>query len=258
MPKSTKQKSGTSKAVVTNRRRSGRQVSKPARLQSELDIEHSDQLNQSDNNKENSLSVNDGSNNEIRDVDLSLPSTSQSNSQPSRSEFDTLQKSFIEMKNLILQMSHKNSSNSTDTEISQDKTNNSVVNGNNPRVDQVDLSNTNDNLTNVNSANIDMSEVGNQVEDAVNQHIDMMMPKDNIIPTMSTRTSEYCDIGRPIDLKVPDKVKRQIWNHEYVDLYSLIDPNAEIPDYLRLVNDGGLRWAPQKESKTYLNFGSMV
>ena len=45
-------------------------------------------------------------------------------------------------------------------------------------------------------------------------------------------------------------------NHEYVDLYSLLDPNAQVPDYLRLVTDDGpWRFTPHKNQKRITTLG---
>ena len=97
------------------------------------------------------------------------------------------------------------------------------------------------------------TEVTLQVDDAINQHAEMIIPTDT---NLISHEGEYCEIGRPVDLRVSDKVKKQIWNHEYVDLASLLDPRSDVPDYLRLVDDGGpFRLVPQKNKKSITSMG---
>ena len=128
MPKST-QKSGTAKAVVTKNRRSGRKVTKPTRLQSELnmntELSDLDNIDPSIGNNDNVTIQNEFVHHSIEVNNqgevISLPSTSHDSSQPSRSEFNSLQKSVSEMKSLLLQISQKNSNdnqtNSSDNQI---------------------------------------------------------------------------------------------------------------------------------------------
>ena len=252
MPKS-KQKSGTAKAVVTNSRRSGRKVNRPSKLQTD---EQNKNLDESESPSTNDIELSDNidlaenirfrsaasGNNPVavNNDDGQIPSCSYNVSQPSRAEFDILKKSMDEMKNLIVHLSNGSNKESTN-------------NSDSPRVNQ-GINVDKDNAPVVNTGNIDLSEVTFQVEDSLNQHVEMLLPTENNFPRQS---GEYTDIGRPIDLKVSDKVRKQIWNHEYVDLYSLMDPNAEIPDYLRFVNEGGSAYklAPQKNQKRITSLG---
>ena len=93
------------------------------------------------------------------------------------------------------------------------------------------------------------------VNAALNQHVDGII--DDVI---TGETGNFAQVGRPVDMKVPDSLKHKIWNDQYIDLSLLLDdtpPSMLTPSPLEVVSGQGepLRVAPSKSPKTINNLG---
>ena len=63
--------------------------------------------------------------------------------------------------------------------------------------------------------------------------------------------------GRPIDLKINEKVRQKIWSDQYIDLASLLDPQVHSEIGLTITSDPGepLKFTPAKSNKVIGNLG---
>ena len=66
--------------------------------------------------------------------------------------------------------------------------------------------------------------LNNQVNQVINEHVSNLMEQDN----MSQLPGNYASPDRPVDFKISDKLKQQIWNNQFIDLFSLLDPKNEL------------------------------
>ena len=75
--------------------------------------------------------------------------------------------------------------------------------------------------------------------------------------TSSGETSYYAPPGKPIDLKVTDRVRQKIWSHEYIELSSLLDPDTDSDNSYTIVSNQGepLKLSHTKSTKTIQNLG---
>ena len=89
-----------------------------------------------------------------------------------------------------------------------------------------------------------------QMQGAVGQHVQSLIGQLD----STGKESSYDDLGRPIDIRVSDKIRNQIWSNQYVDLSILVDPKSEVPDSLKWDGDS-LCLAPHKSIKKLNGLG---
>ena len=191
------------------------------------------------------------------------PSTSQTSpevsimpSGPSWEDFNKLQKSVAELTELFKKSVDK----SRETSVSVETANacasgvqnvENVIDVTNQGSSVVTIPSKDDNITqgfNVNNPNST-----DTVQSTINDYLRSFTTNSN--PSTGEQ-QYYSPPGRPIDLKVTDKVKQKIWASEYVDLVSLLDPDQDNNSSFTLVsNDGDLRLAPNKSTKVIQSLG---
>ena len=159
------------------------------------------------------------------------------NDQPvSRGEFLALQNNVEKILQSISQMNNK-----ANQEISFPTDNGNRETGDIPiEISMTQSVNSQDNVGN--------SEVTAQVQRAVAGGMDSLLNTgENIQVTLP---------GRPIDMKISNKIKQQIWANEYVDLDCLLDFKQEHNNEYHIVNkEGGFAFEVSKPNKTIGNLG---
>ena len=143
--------------------------------------------------------------------------------QPTMEQFIDLQKSLVELKSMIA--SNNNNSQSSDS-----------ANVNVPRSNQS------------NSAPF--------VDQAIQQHVVDIVGETSQAST-SRSTGTYIEVGRPIDFKVTDKIRNQIWSNEYIDLSILLEHKSESDETLKLIesDDDSIRLSRQKGKQKITSIG---
>ena len=167
---------------------------------------------------------------------------------PTLSQFQTLTNTVKELSDLVKSLqtniSSMNGSNSNNSSTSHDMRNTNVSNVTQSRVTHVSHDNINgsknvDDMVPIEPLEVDTNDdqvnLTTQVDQVINEHIATIMDQDNNQPI----PGNYISPDRPVDFKVADKLKQQIWNNQYVDLFSLLDPKYEnsTPTGYDLVND---------------------
>ena len=150
---------------------------------------------------------------------MSPPVERQQVQQPTMEQFMDMQKTLFELKQMI-------------------------VSNNNPTVEN-----------NVNTGLNPVLNASNEplVDDALQQHV-LDIVGDNSNSQSSGFQGTYTEVGRPIDLKVTDKIRNQIWSNEFVDLSVLLDHKAEAVETLKVVeSDGDLLRLARQKGKTKIN-----
>ena len=206
-------------------------------------------------------------------ADASLEQPSTSSHGPSWTDFNSLKKSVSEMHSLLKSLSQKSSSSQlvveNDTNSSVDKANDDLAHGisvdnqifvthdkpmeavNNPTVnfgDPASLSNAH--------ANVRSSEMGNMRDQITRASVNGFL--DSFLSSASTSgETRYKEPGRPIDLKVTEKQRPKIWNNQFLELASLLNPQIHSEVELTIVSEPGepLHFAPSKNLKTINNLG---
>lgn len=91
------------------------------------------------------------------------------------------------------------------------------------------------------------------MQQVVDQHItDLLNPTEN-----TGETSQYQQVGRPLDLKVSESLKQKIWSNQYIELSQLLDTTSQSTQSLEVVQGQGqsLRLIPSKQTRTINNLG---
>ena len=81
----------------------------------------------------------------------------------------------------------------------------------------------------------------------IDQHVNNLIQGNNV---NNLSQSTYTSLDRPIDVKVSDKIRDKIWSGQYVDLTSLLDTQHDDTATFQIVSNAGepLRLAPHKPS----------
>ena len=68
---------------------------------------------------------------------------------------------------------------------------------------------------------------------------------------------QYFQPGRPIDLKVNEKIRQKIWSDQFIDLATLLDPQVHSEIGITITGDPGepLKFTPTKSNRTIGNLG---
>ena len=193
---------------------------------------------------------------------------------PSWTDFNNLKKSVSEMHDLLKSLSQNTSSSQSvvnnNASSSVDKANDELAQGisvdnhifvshdkpmeadNNPTVNFGDATTVNNSHANLNR-NSEMVDIRDQVtRSSVNGFLDSF-----INAAASSGEIRYKEPGRPIDLKVTEKQRQKIWNNQFLELASLLDPQIHSEVELTIVSEPGepLHFAPSKNLKTINNLG---
>ena len=189
-------------------------------------------------------------------TEVNMPSTSsmQTSSGPSWEDFKRLQDTVSEMSTLI-----KDKFQSMETNVDGNIQNNTVrsdCQNPEPLVDNAvrfQIPSNSDQVDRSFNDNIPAGTRAAAVQSSINEYIQSFTNT----PQVSGEDFGYQLPGRPIDMKISDKVKQKIWSHEYIDLYSLLDPdNLDKQSFTIVSNEGEpLRLSNTKANKTFQNLG---
>ena len=197
------------------------------------------------------------------DTGRSQPGNSQTGNStgPTMSQFHELQNNVMGITNVLQSMqvsldkiSKEQNSNSVSHEIESNF--NRVHNENGVDVIQNQPGGSHDVVVNKNTSHvqlpIDVFNVNYQpidvdcvVQGAVDENLEGLV-EDNVT---HVQPGNFKQIGRPVDLKIPDTIKQKIWADQYVELEKLIEiPTPKTPSGLELV---GMKLVPIKPLKQF-------
>ena len=195
---------------------------------------------------------------------------------PSWTEFNQLKQSLNEMHELVksLQVVQNNKSVNTNDSPMVDSANTVVVNKPGPTSVSVGLPNTvtmtttdepivipDNNIVNQGASTSSDSNkshtntpmtTGRQIQTSIDDYLQTFVQN----PTF-TGENLYNQPGRPIDLKVPDKIRQKIWSNQYIDLSVLLDPTQHQSCSLTIISDPGepIRFGPASKPKVISALG---
>ena len=165
---------------------------------------------------------------------------------PSWSDFDKLKNTVHEMHDLLKSFTEHASSSAN-------------VPSQNVSVDMLD--------NHINTRPREVGEFGNPSVSVVQQPstsgaIDQSSVNEYLRSFVHTGTSinqgeTYFQPGRPIDLKVNEKIRQKIWSDQFIDLASLLDPQVNSEIGITITGDPGepLKFTQNKSNKTIGNLG---
>ena len=211
---------------------------------------------------------------------MSLPSTSGANSDtnrntPSLAQFQKLSDTVLELTEIIKSLKQPQIIDNSNVSSKENSMVNETVRSNRP--DMVTPTNINENHSvqfnsgaintmNETADNADTRSVveattssqgfmTSQVNQAISNHLSTLIDPtgDSDLPgNLSTQ-------DKPVDLKVPDKLKQQIWNNQYIDLALLLDPTLEKvkPNFQFVTDDNtdSVHLATNKQPKQITSLG---
>ena len=162
----------------------------------------------------------------------------------SRNEFVQLQNNVDKILASLTQLTAKNAAGSFDSE----KTNSA----NQLQTDGVSISLTQEVDNTGLPVNPNLTDVNTDVQDAVSAGLDKLLH-----PSTSGENLSYNLPGRPIDLKISNKVKQQIWSNEFIELDILLDSKQEESTSYQLIGTQGgpISITPNRLSKKINGLG---
>ena len=217
----------------------------------------------SDRNSSDNTSVSGSRNVQATDHQLpSTSSTSEGHSGPSWDDFKKLQESVTELSQLLKQnmlpreapiVSNQNVMSSGVNNVENNVPMNPTVSSDSNEINRVineafqqsDASQAfNDNVP---------STAPNSMQATMNEYIQSFTGS---IAT-SGEINFYNPPGRPVDLKVNDKIRQKIWSHEYVDFNTLLDPDSDYDNSFTIVSNQGepLKLSQTKSTKVIQSLG---
>ena len=188
-------------------------------------------------------------------------STEQDQPGPSWDDFKRLQDSIKELTSLVKQNMTDESRGTPATNVAQDACASNPVLINDPNTMQVHDNEVNNHQPPVvdndkvdQAFNVNQVPVGdNPVQASINEYLQSF-----VNPTqMQGEKNFYNPPGRPIDLKVSDKLKQKIWASEYIDISLLLDPDDSLHQSFTIVSKEGepLRLSQTRASKSIQSLG---
>ena len=167
---------------------------------------------------------------------------------PTFEQFQKLSETVSELAAIVksLKSSGNNSSSLVDSQ--------SSTLGNN-QVDSVGVNVANHTITSLEPLTLNNeAELTHQVDRVISDHLATLIESDKT----TVSPGNYQAPDKPVDLKVTDKIRQQIWSNQYIDLSVLIDPSFEkIKPGYKLVSEEGetLQLAPSKQTKLITSLG---
>ena len=98
------------------------------------------------------------------------------------------------------------------------------------------------------------SSLESQVQHSINEHLSSLVSPEQAAPP----PGNYNAPDKPVDIRVTDKVRQQIWSNQYIELFTLLDPQTiEVQRGLELVGEEGepVYLAPRKHSRVITSLG---
>ena len=196
-----------------------------------------------------------------------IPSTSTSNvtdssNGPSWTEFNQLKNSVKEMHELLKSLAPQNvsvnnaSHNVNVSQFDGDLSPVSMVVDNQINTNRPMEASTSSGVTNVNFAQSAFSSdnrVHNPVQDSINEYLQSFISAG----TGNSGEINYLQPGRPIDLKINEKMRQKIWSNQYIDIASLLDPQVHSEIGITIISDPGepIKFAQTKSNIVISSLG---
>ena len=183
---------------------------------------------------------------------VEIQSTSDDRAGPSWSEFDKLKTTVNEMHDLLKSFANQSSTCATshaqlDKSVSPvDLVDNQI----NTRPREVGESpNVNDSVNHPGTSGANAID-----QSSINEYLRSFVNTDS---SMNQGETHYFQPGRPIDLKVNEKVRQKIWSDQFIDLALLLDPQVHSEIGMTITSDPGepLKFTPARSNKTIGNLG---
>ena len=182
--------------------------------------------------------------------DMQIPSTSQSSRQSQNNSIDNVsRKEFLNLKSNVDKILQSLNQLQSSVSFPPGKTGNVTMPSETPvdinvsqQVDQSEIDIDNE---------TEVRDIDTQVQDAVTEGLE------SIIGTCHDNLSSFILPGRPVDMKISNKLKQQIWANEYIDFNLLLDfKQEEVSSYQIISKEGGpISLAPNKTTKTIGSLG---